>query len=186
MKSEWKQLVQKFSQRVDVPLGLEGLVRRRDSDQCCLGGSMVDPSARGVSRAEPAWIIPPNIFHDGQLVPEVSSLVGRENCLLLTSGGTCLLDPGITLSTLGCLFNARQSIPTTNEALPYEPRRLNGIVDWEYAGYYPEYWEFTKAMYGIINHPELEKIHWDAFGRCVQRRAGGRKTMARISVWSVT
>ncbi|OJJ95222.1 hypothetical protein ASPACDRAFT_1860272 [Aspergillus aculeatus ATCC 16872] len=70
LKSEWKQVTQKFSRRVDVPLGLEGLVRRRDGDQCCLVGSKVDPSARGFSRAEPAWIIPPNIFHDDQLVPE--------------------------------------------------------------------------------------------------------------------
>lgn len=25
--------------------------------------------------------------------------------------------------------------------------RISGIVDWEYAGYYPEYWEYTKALY---------------------------------------
>lgn len=25
--------------------------------------------------------------------------------------------------------------------------RVTGIVDWEMAGYYPEYWEYTKALY---------------------------------------
>ncbi|KAL2846155.1 kinase-like domain-containing protein [Aspergillus pseudoustus] len=29
-----------------------------------------------------------------------------------------------------------------------ENGRLSGIVDWESAGFRPEYWEFTKAMYG--------------------------------------
>ncbi|KAL3472023.1 kinase-like domain-containing protein [Aspergillus californicus] len=40
--------------------------------------------------------------------------------------------------------------------------RLAGIIDWECAGYYPDYWEFTKAFYGIINEAQ-EKIIRGAF-----------------------
>ncbi|GIJ98601.1 hypothetical protein Aspvir_000719 [Aspergillus viridinutans] len=41
--------------------------------------------------------------------------------------------------------------------------RLSGIVDWECAGFYPEYWEFTKLMYGAERFPEIRQIIRDAF-----------------------
>ncbi|KAF7163167.1 hypothetical protein CNMCM5623_008237 [Aspergillus felis] len=41
--------------------------------------------------------------------------------------------------------------------------RLSGIVDWECAGFYPEYWEFTKLMYGAERFPEIQQIISDAF-----------------------
>ncbi|KAE8144794.1 kinase-like domain-containing protein [Aspergillus avenaceus] len=42
--------------------------------------------------------------------------------------------------------------------------RLAGIVDWECAGFFPEYWEYTKAIYGIISNREsLESIIRHAF-----------------------
>lgn len=41
--------------------------------------------------------------------------------------------------------------------------RLSGIVDWECAGFFPEYWEFTKLMYGVMRDAELQKIIRDAF-----------------------
>lgn len=31
--------------------------------------------------------------------------------------------------------------------------RVSGIVDWETAGYYPEYWEYTKALYEEFRWP---------------------------------
>lgn len=31
--------------------------------------------------------------------------------------------------------------------------RITGIVDWETAGYYPEYWEFTKSMFESFRWP---------------------------------
>lgn len=42
--------------------------------------------------------------------------------------------------------------------------RLSGIIDWECAGYLPEYWEFTKAMYTTLQNPILESIFRRAFG----------------------
>lgn len=39
------------------------------------------------------------------------------------------------------------------------------IVDWQFAGWYPEYWEYTKAHYGLLDVPD-----WYAeFRRCVTR-----------------
>lgn len=42
--------------------------------------------------------------------------------------------------------------------------RLSGIVDWECAGYMPEYWEYTKAMYGSLRNSILDSIFRRAFG----------------------
>ncbi|EFE31551.1 uncharacterized protein ARB_01451 [Trichophyton benhamiae CBS 112371] len=44
-----------------------------------------------------------------------------------------------------------------------ERGKLSGIVDWECAGYYPEYWEFTKGIYIIEGAADREKIIRDAF-----------------------
>jgi len=41
--------------------------------------------------------------------------------------------------------------------------RLSGIVDWENAGFYPEYWEFTKLVYGAERIPEIREIIRGAF-----------------------
>ncbi|RHZ43117.1 uncharacterized protein CDV56_100442 [Aspergillus thermomutatus] len=41
--------------------------------------------------------------------------------------------------------------------------RPSGIVDWECASFYPEYWEFTKLMYGAERFPEIQQILRDAF-----------------------
>ncbi|KAJ5450699.1 uncharacterized protein N7458_007148 [Penicillium daleae] len=35
---------------------------------------------------------------------------------------------------------------------------LSGIVDWECAGFYPEYWEYTKLMYDAEMFPEVRQI----------------------------
>jgi hypothetical protein len=32
--------------------------------------------------------------------------------------------------------------------------KIVAIVDWAFAGWYPEYWEYTKAHYGILNVPD--------------------------------
>lgn len=39
-----------------------------------------------------------------------------------------------------------------------EGGRISGIIDWECAGYYPEYWEFTKAMHGVFNRDSREDM----------------------------
>lgn len=31
---------------------------------------------------------------------------------------------------------------------------VSAIVDWQFGGWYPEYWEYTKAHYGQIDRPE--------------------------------
>ncbi|KAJ5951478.1 uncharacterized protein N7479_009891 [Penicillium vulpinum] len=32
--------------------------------------------------------------------------------------------------------------------------KVSAIVDWQFGGWYPEYWEYTKAHYGPIDQPE--------------------------------
>ena len=32
--------------------------------------------------------------------------------------------------------------------------KVSAIVDWEFSGWYPEYWEYTKAHYAPVNRPE--------------------------------
>lgn len=39
--------------------------------------------------------------------------------------------------------------------------RLSGIIDWEHAGWYPEYWEHTMAEYHMKRR-SLEQQFWDA------------------------
>ncbi|KAK4142033.1 uncharacterized protein C8A04DRAFT_30437 [Dichotomopilus funicola] len=60
--------------------------------------------------------------------------------------------------------------------------RVTGIVDWETAGYYPEYWDYTKALFeGLRWEPRfLKMVHrvFAAFGDYskeldVERRAWG-------------
>ncbi|KAL4783788.1 kinase-like domain-containing protein [Aspergillus varians] len=46
-----------------------------------------------------------------------------------------------------------------------ERGRLSAIVDWESAGFRPEYWEFTKAMYGAMGGHVMSDIFWRTFGR---------------------
>jgi hypothetical protein len=36
-------------------------------------------------------------------------------------------------------------------------------VDWECAGFYPEYWEYTKLMYDAEMFPEVRQIIHEAF-----------------------
>ena len=43
--------------------------------------------------------------------------------------------------------------------------KIVAIVDWQFAGWYPEYWEYTKAHFGLLNMPD-----WYAgFQRAVTR-----------------
>ncbi len=39
-------------------------------------------------------------------------------------------------------------------------RRVVGIVDWEQSGWYPEYWEYCKMMYGITYEHGFRKDGW--------------------------
>jgi hypothetical protein len=43
--------------------------------------------------------------------------------------------------------------------------KIAAMVDWQFAGWYPEYWEYTKAHFGLLNMPD-----WYAeFQRAVAR-----------------
>ncbi|CAP80413.1 Pc12g07860 [Penicillium rubens Wisconsin 54-1255] len=36
--------------------------------------------------------------------------------------------------------------------------KVSAIVDWQFGGWYPEYWEYTKAHYGQIDRPEWRRL----------------------------
>ncbi len=42
---------------------------------------------------------------------------------------------------------------------------IAAIIDWQFAGWYPEYWEYTKAHYGLLNMPEWYSMFQDAVPR---------------------
>lgn len=45
-----------------------------------------------------------------------------------------------------------------------ENGRISAIVDWECAGFYPEYWDFTKLMYGANSFHPMRPVVREAFG----------------------
>jgi len=36
--------------------------------------------------------------------------------------------------------------------------KISGIVDWETAGWYPEWWEYTKCHFGIYGHKKWLEV----------------------------
>lgn len=63
--------------------------------------------------------------------------------------------------------------------------RLSGLVDWECAGYFPGYWEFTKAMYGIMNNEDMEKIVGDTFDQDYTDELEVERKLWRESPWGI-
>lgn len=62
--------------------------------------------------------------------------------------------------------------------------RLSGIVDWECASYKPEYWEFTKAMYGVWNNKPMENTMRRAFDDDFEEEAeSGTSAMEGDAAW---
>ncbi|ESZ96857.1 serine/threonine protein kinase [Sclerotinia borealis F-4128] len=59
--------------------------------------------------------------------------------------------------------------------------RLSGIIDWECAGFKPEYWEFTKAMYAVMWHKDKEELIKRAFGKKYEKELEGERRL-----WDIT
>lgn len=38
--------------------------------------------------------------------------------------------------------------------------RLSGVIDWEQAGWYPEYWEYCKLLHGVDYRHEWRTAGW--------------------------
>lgn len=62
-----------------------------------------------------------------------------------------------------------------------EGGRLSGIVDWECAGYLPEYWDFTKAMFSTRNDEVKEGLIRGAFGNGFEDELQAERTLWRIT-----
>ncbi|KAF7895459.1 uncharacterized protein EAF01_009421 [Botrytis porri] len=52
--------------------------------------------------------------------------------------------------------------------------KLSGIIDWECAGFMPEYWGFTKAIYKILLHKDKMELIRRAFGNKYEKELKGR------------
>ncbi|TGO20033.1 hypothetical protein BTUL_0001g00400 [Botrytis tulipae] len=59
--------------------------------------------------------------------------------------------------------------------------KLSGIIDWECAGFMPEYWEFTKAMYKILLHKDKMELIRRAFGNKYEK-----ELKAETKLWEMT
>jgi aminoglycoside phosphotransferase (APT) family kinase protein len=69
-----------------------------------------------------------------------------------------LSDNGPILFTHGDLDRSNIIISTTS------PARVLGIIDWEQAGWFPEYWEYCKAAYTVGEEEEWRAAGWiDSF-----------------------
>jgi hypothetical protein len=36
--------------------------------------------------------------------------------------------------------------------------KIAAMVDWQFAGWYPEYWEYTKAHFGLTGTPSFSAL----------------------------
>lgn len=54
------------------------------------------------------------------------------------------------------------------------------LVDWQFAGWYPEYWEYTKAHYGLYDVPDWYAGFEDAVQRYDDELAAERTLWARF------
>lgn len=47
--------------------------------------------------------------------------------------------------------------------------KITGIIDWEFGGWYPEYWEYTKMYYGGV------RPHWEQWFAAISKEEGIEK-----------
>ncbi|KAB8277029.1 kinase-like domain-containing protein [Aspergillus minisclerotigenes] len=58
--------------------------------------------------------------------------------------------------------------------------KIAAIVDWQFAGWYPEYWEYTKAHYGLLNIPDWYSEFKNAVPRYDDELATERALWAQL------
>lgn len=68
-----------------------------------------------------------------------------------------LPDHGNVFFTHGGLALGNIILSTT---IPGSRTKIAGIIDWEQAGWYPEYWEYCKLLYGVEDDHEWRADGW--------------------------
>lgn len=66
-----------------------------------------------------------------------------------------------------------------------EEGRLSGIIDWECAAFKPEYWEFTKAMYGVWNRKPMEDVFRRAFDYQYEEELAAEQALWRVTPFGI-
>ena len=80
-------------------------------------------------------------------------------------------------------YFTHSDLHTTN--LLVEGGRLCGIVDWECAAFKPEYWEFTKAMYGVWNRGPIENMFRRVFGALYSEELEVEQALWKVTPFGV-
>ena len=62
----------------------------------------------------------------------------------------------------GNIFFAHGDLTLGNIMISDEPgpRKIAAIIDWEQSGWYPEYWEYCKSLYGVRYAHEWRAAGW--------------------------
>ncbi|KAK2765104.1 hypothetical protein FQN54_008803 [Arachnomyces sp. PD_36] len=66
-----------------------------------------------------------------------------------------------------------------------EGGKLSGIIDWECGAFKPEYWEFTKAMYGVWNLKPMEDMLRRAFGHQYEEELEVEQALWKVTPFGI-
>lgn len=59
--------------------------------------------------------------------------------------------------------------------------KIEGIIDWEQAGWYPEYWEYYKMLYAIDYEHQFREAGWAQ--KIMRSWDDAFETWAEYSLW---
>ncbi|PBP24179.1 hypothetical protein BUE80_DR004961 [Diplocarpon rosae] len=170
---EWRSVVERFYTDKQVPTYVSTQVSVRDRNACCITGqTRVWWDIFGWSRLVYLQVVPETILSD----EDTESSPGLVS-IFLTDEKLAQLSKDIKgesiWSQLRNTWTLRQDVaaackiglfmtPGWNQARkPLEDLKamcvLSGLVDFGCAGFYPEYWEFTKAMFSVFGDDPASK-----------------------------
>lgn len=61
-----------------------------------------------------------------------------------------------------------------------ERGQLSGIIDWEHAGFKPEYWEYTRAVWSNMNDDKLASDFSLAYDKNYDEELEGERMLWRL------
>ena len=61
-----------------------------------------------------------------------------------------------------------------------ERGRLSGVIDWEHAGFKPEYWEYTRDLWSNMGDSVLERDYSLAYDKEYSEELEGERMLSRL------
>lgn len=88
-------------------------------------------------------------------------------------------------SRLSALYKEKHGVYFTHSDLDQtnvfvQAGQLSGIIDWEHAGFKPEYWEYTKALWPSWAHKDQKEIFAEAFEKDYEEELEAEKFLWRV------